>query len=305
MALTSIITVNYHQADVTIDLLKSVANNYNPKDVELIIVDNGAEVHLEALFLPYYANIKYIQSKENLGFAGGNNLGIAQAKGDYVFLLNNDTEIPAGCIESMIDILTANENIGLLSPLLLYFDDKSLVQYAGFTPMNYLTGRNAYIGQFERNVGQFNNATQRTGFCHGAAVICRRADLEKAGLMDENYFLYYEELDWCEKFKRIGKEIWFTGKTHVYHKESVSVGKKSGLKTYFNTRNRMLFIRKNTSLINTLLFSFYYLFVATPKAILRDILNKETSLIKWRLKALWWNFTNGKNSRKLGYKLNS
>ena len=303
MSITSIITVNFHQAEVTIDFLKSVAKSYSSTEVEIIIVDNGAEKNREPIFQPYFDNIKYIQSKENLGFAGGNNLGIKQAKGDYIFLLNNDTEIPAGCIETMIAAMEANHQIGLLSPLLLYFDEKDVVQYAGFTPMNYLVARNAYIGQFEKNTGQFDDQTYQTGFCHGAAVMCRKTDLQKAGLMDENYFLYYEELDWCEKFKRIGKQVWFTGKTYVYHKESISVGKASPLKIYFNTRNRMLFIRKNTGWLNTILFSVYFTLIACPKAVLKFLLQRQPELAKYTLKGLWWNFTHGKNSRDLGYKI--
>jgi len=301
MVLTSIITVNFHQSEVTIDLLKSVAQSYSPDEVEIIIVDNGAENDIAETFRPYFENITYIHSRENLGFAGGNNLGIKQAKGEYIFLLNNDTEIPAGCIETMIAELKANEKIGLLSPLLLYFDQKDLIQYAGFTPMNYLVARNAYVGQFEKNKGQFNNQTYQTGFCHGAAVMCRKIDLLTAGLMDETYFLYYEELDWCEKFMRIGKQIWFSGKTHVYHKESISVGKASPLKIYFNTRNRMLFIRKNTGWLNTVLFSIYFTLVACPKAVLKYLLNNQPELAKWTLKGLWWNYTHGKNSKVLGY----
>ena len=303
MALTSIITVNFHQPDVTIDLLKSIAKSYTPEQVEVILVDNGAIKNSELIFLPHFGNIKYIQSKENLGFAGGNNLGIKKAKGDYIFLLNNDTEIPAGCLETMIVEMEANEKIGLLSPLLLYFDQKDLVQYAGFTPLNYLTARNEIIGHFDQNIGQYDNQTYQTGFCHGAAMMCRKTDLLKVGVMDESYFLYYEELDWCERFKNIGKEIWFTGKTYVYHKESVSVGKASPIKTYFMTRNRMLFIRKNTGLTNTILFSIYYTLVAMPKFILKLLLSKDSHLAKWALKGLLWNYQHGKNCKKLGFRI--
>ncbi|RDC56616.1 glycosyltransferase family 2 protein [Pedobacter chinensis] len=303
MALTSIITVNFHQTDVTIDLLKSIAKSYLPSQVEVIVVDNGTIKNMELIFRPHFGNIKYIQSKENTGFAGGNNLGIRQAKGDYIFLLNNDTEIPAGCIETMIAEMERNEKIGLLSPLLLYFDQKDLVQYAGYTPLNYLTGRNACLGQFEKNIGQYADKSYPTGFCHGAAVMCRKTDLLKAGLMDETYFLYYEELDWCEKFKRIGKQIWFTGKTYVYHKESISVGKASPIKTYFNVRNRMLFIRKNTGWVNTILFSIYYTFIACPKAILKLLFSKQFALAKWAFKGLIWNYTHGKKSRELGFRV--
>lgn len=301
MAQTSIITVNYHQPDVTIDLLKSIAKSCSPDQIEVIIVDNGAVKNMELIFQPHFQNIRYIQSKKNLGFAGGNNLGIKQAKGDYIFLLNNDTEIPERCIETMVAEMEANENIGLLSPLLLYFDYPDIIQYAGYTPINYLTGRNACIGQFDKNRGQYNDLSYQTGFCHGAAVICRKSDLQKAGLMDENYFLYYEELDWCEKFKRMGKQIWFTGKTFIYHKESMSVGKASPIKTYFNTRNRMLFIRKNTGWLNTVLFAVYYTLIACPKSILKLLFSKQANLAKWVFKGLLWNYTHGKNSKSLGF----
>lgn len=303
MSLTSIITVNFHQPEVTIALLKSVKQFYTAQQVEVVIVDNGAPTNQEDLFKPYFDNIKYIQSVANLGFAGGNNLGFLQASGGYIFLLNNDTEVTEGCIETLIAALVENQNIGLISPLLLYYDNKELIQYAGFTPLNYLTGRNSYIGQFEKNDGQYADVTQQTAFCHGAAVMCRKTDLDKAGFMDESYFLYYEELDWCEKFKRIGKQIWFTGKTQIYHKESVSVGKASALKIYFNTRNRMLFIRKNTSLVNTILFSFYYTLVAIPKAIFKLLQTNNSHLIKWVLKGLFWNFCHTKNSKTLGIKI--
>lgn len=302
MALTSIITVNYHQTDVTIALLQSIAKSYTGKQVEVILVDNGADKNLELVFHPHFENITYIQSKTNLGFAGGNNLGITKAKGDYILLLNNDTEVPGQCIETLVAELESNPSIGLLSPLLLYFDQQDVVQYAGFTPMNYLTGRNELVGQYEKNIGQYNGKSYQTGFCHGAAAICRKADLLRAGLMDETYFLYYEELDWCEKFKRQGQQIWFTGKTHILHKESVSVGKQSALKVYFNTRNRMLFIRKNTGMLNTILFSVYFTLIACPKAVLKFLLQKQATLARATLKGLWWNFTNRKTSGSLGLK---
>ncbi len=302
MKLVSIITVNFNQPKATIELLQSLKKQ-NHANIEVILVDNASDINHEAEFSNTYPNLTFIRTKANLGFAGGNNLGINVAKGDYIFLLNNDTEIPEHCISTMIDEFEKNENIGLLSPLILYDDDKSIIQYAGYTPLNYLTARNAQTGQFEKNLNQFDGITRETGFCHGAAVMCRKTDLQKAGLMDENYFLYYEELDWCEKFKRIGKAIYFTGKTFIYHKESISVGKESAIKTYFITRNRMLFIRKNTSFLNTLFFSIYYIFIACPKLIIKYALTGKKHLIKWVVKAIMWNLTHQKNSKNLGFKI--
>nr|WP_294894130.1 glycosyltransferase family 2 protein [uncultured Pedobacter sp.] len=301
MELVSIITVNYNQPKATIALLQSLKKQ-DAANFEVILVDNASDENHETDFNNIFPNLTFIRTKVNLGFAGGNNLGINIAKGDYIFLLNNDTEVPENCISLLVEEFKSNEHIGLLSPLILYDDDKTVVQYAGYTPLNYLTARNKQIGQFDKNVGQFNGITIETGFCHGAAVMCRKADLQKAGLMDENYFLYYEELDWCEKFKKIGKGIYFTGKTYIYHKESMSVGKDSAIKTYFITRNRMLFIRKNTAILNTLFFSVYYILIACPKTMMKYAITGKTHLIKWVLKAILWNLTHQKNSKELGFK---
>jgi len=220
MPLTSIITVNYNQPAVTIDFLKSVNQFTHSGDTEVILVDNAPAENRMADFIAAYPELIYIHSSKNLGYAGGNNLGIQNAKGDYLLLLNNDTEITAGFVTAMITEMEQHPSIGLLSPLIKYYEDKQLIQYAGYTGMNYITARNEGIGALEKDEGQYCNDSRETGFCHGAAVMCRRTDLEQAGLMDERYFLYYEELDWCEKFRRTGKKIWFTGKAAIFRKES-------------------------------------------------------------------------------------
>ena len=276
--MTSIITVNYNQTLVTLEFLKSLINNTNKDQIELILVDNGSDVNDEEIFKQAYPNLKYIRSEKNLGFAGGNNLGIKEATGDFLLFLNNDTELTTNLIPTLINEFHLNPNIGLLSPLIIYFDDKSKIQYAGFSDMNYLTARNIGIGCKEVNWNQYDSS-YKTGFVHGAAMMCRREDLLNIGLMDENYFLYYEEIDWCEKFKKAGKEIWFTGKAKIYHKESISVGKESSLKTYFMHRNRMLYIRKNTNIINTAIFSIFYIGIVCPKSIIQYYLKRRKDLI--------------------------
>jgi len=303
MQLTSIITVNFNQPGATIEFLRSVKKNASNDNVEVILVDNGSNEDYQLQFEQEYPSLVYIRSEKNLGFAGGNNIGIKQAKGDYLLLLNNDTEITENLISELRTELDNNKDIGLISPLLLYFQYPEIIQYAGFTEMNYITCRNKGIGSFDKNTGQYDNDSRQTAFCHGAAMMCRKADLDSIGLMEESYFLYYEELDWCEKFKRAGKKIWFTGKTSVLHKESITVGKESIIKTYFMTRNRILFIRKNTSLLNTLLFSLYYSTIACPKQIYLYARKGRKDLTSWLLKGVLWNITHSKNSNDLGFKI--
>jgi GT2 family glycosyltransferase len=299
---TSIITVNFNQPLVTLDFLASVKTNTDEKAIEVVLVDNGSVENWEDKFLSVYPSLIYIRSEKNLGFAGGNNLGIAAATGKYLLFLNNDTEITAGLVPSLISELERDPAIGIISPLILYFDNPEIIQYAGFTEMNYITCRNKGIGYMEVDRGQYNDFSNETGYCHGAAMMCRREDLKQVGLMAEQFFLYYEELDWCEKFKKAGKKIWFTGRTRIYHKESMSVGKESSIKTFFMTRNRLLFIRRNTGALNTVLFGLFYTFIACPKQILIYWRNDRKDLIKWVVKGIFWNFSHTSNSNNLGYK---
>lgn len=304
MNLTSIITVNYRQPEITADFLRSLSQ-YGGDTIEVIVVDNGTEEDREVHFKGIYPSLKYIRSEKNLGFAGGNNLGIQYATGDYLLLLNNDTEITEGFVDAMREELHKNPNIGLLSPLILYFDDKRKIQYAGYTPMDYLTGRNQGLGVMDNDNGQYDDLTTETGYCHGAAMMCRRADLNRVGLMAEHFFLYYEELDWCEQFKRAGFKLGFTGKAKIYHKESMSVGKESPLKAYFITRNRWLFIRRNTSWSTRFVFSCYYVFVATPYSIFKNLARARFDLAAATLRGIYWNITRQKNSSDLGIKLHN
>ncbi|RNL52571.1 glycosyltransferase family 2 protein [Pedobacter jejuensis] len=303
MKSVSIITVNFNQHQVNLDFLNSLKQNPSKHDLEVVFVDNGSREEFEQEYKLIYPELIYVRSNHNLGFAGGNNLGIEKATGDYLLLLNNDTEITSSTIDVLVNEMESNAQIGLISPLILYYDEPDTIQYAGFTEMNYLTCRNSGIGSMQQNKGQFDNDSRITGYCHGAAMMCRRTDLDHVGLMADEFFLYYEELDWCERFKKAGLQIWFTGKTKIYHKESMSVGKESAIKTYFMTRNRMLFIKKNTSIINTILFSLYYIFIACSKQIITYLLKNRLDLVKWTFKGVSWNLTHSKNSKNLGFKI--
>src|SRR5690606_11117969 len=123
-------------------------------------IDHGED------FLRKYSGLKYIRSHKNLGFAGGNNLGIKSAKGDFLLFLNNDTEISKNFIKNMIAEFDKKPDIGILSPLILYYEAKDRVQYAGFTQMNYFTGRNKALGFNEVNVNQYDDKSYETAYIH-------------------------------------------------------------------------------------------------------------------------------------------
>ena len=164
-------------------------------------------------------------------------------------------------------MLDTHPEAGMVSPKIKYFYNKGLIQYAGYTPLNYFTCRNSCIGLREKDEGQYDHISAPTAYCHGSAMMVRKAAVEKGGLMNENFFLYYEELDWCEHIKRAGYKAWVCTEALIYHKESVSVGKKSRLKEYFMNRNRILFIRRNAPYFKRFVFYFYFMLTVFPRNI--------------------------------------
>jgi len=298
----SIITVNYNQTQVTDDLLNSIIKYNTYKETEIIVVDNGSDINSIPYWEEKYSNFIFIRSERNLGFAGGNNLGILYATGDFLFLVNNDTIFTANLIETLVQTLFINTEVGIISPKLLYFDQPNVLQYVGYTEMNYYTARNSCIGQYEIDNGQYDSFIGKTAFAHGAAMMVTRAFINKVGLMANIFFLYYEELDWCDRAKRAGFEIWINTNASIYHKESISVGKKSALKEYFMNRNRILFIRRNASFVPKMFFFFYFIIFVTPRNMLSYLKENNFSYSKQLIRAIYWNFTNSVKSNFLGYR---
>ena len=297
----SIITVNFNQSYITELLLSSIYLTNNYKLIEIIVVDNGSTENMVPIWTLKYPDVKFIRSEENLGFAGGNNLGINAAKGEFFFLVNNDTEFTEQLIEKLLAVFEMDPAIGMVSPKIRYFDQPDLLQYMGYTNMNYFTARNSCIGQFEVDKGQYDHLTGPTGYIHGAAVMVKRECVEKAGLMAENFFLYYEEYDWCDRIKKAGYRVWLAAEALIYHKESVSVGKVSALKEYFMNRNRILFIRRNADSLHRFIFYFYFIGLVVPRNIFNYIKTGHFDFIKWLFIAIKWNITQNINSFKIDY----
>ncbi len=300
----SIITVNYNLHHLTEALLHSIFSKNSYPLIEIIVVDNGSITNPVPAWQQQFPAVHFIRSNENLGFAGGNNVGIKAAIGDYLFLVNNDTEFTENLVEELVHTLEDHPDCGIVSPKIRYYDKPNILQYAGYTEMNYFTCRNSCIGQFEEDKGQYDNRTGITGFAHGAAMMIKRETIEKAGLMAENFFLYYEEMDWCEYIKRAGYTIHVNMQALIYHKESMSVGKASPLKEYFMIRNRLLFIRRNAPLFKRISFIVYFILVVSPRNIIQYISNKNYCFIPILFKAITWNFTHKTSSKILGYSFN-
>jgi GT2 family glycosyltransferase len=294
--LVSIITINFNQLQHTLDLLKSLRKVTYP-NVEVIIVDNASKENPLDAITSNYPEVKVIVSEQNLGFAGGNNLGIKEAKGDYILFLNNDTEADPGFLEPMVELFEVNPNAGAASSKIIYHNSDNIIQYAGSTCLNPLTGRNTRIGYMEKDMGQ-HNTLRETDLAHGCSMMVPRRVIDKVGMMPELFFLYYEEIDWCESIKRAGYKIFYVPGSKVYHKESMSVGKKSTLKTYYMTRNRLLYLRRNSSGLSKLAALAFFILFAAPKNMLRYAIQREIDHVKAFWRGCMWNLTHLSNGNK-------
>ena len=287
----SIITVNYNGYKDTCELIDSIPFNEN---MEVIVVDNGSKEDETNILQTRYPHIKVIRSDQNLGFAGGNNIGIKAARGQYLYLVNNDTIFKDFDPQLLIQRLESSPKIGMVCPKIRFAWGNNPIQYAGYTPLSPITIRNLAIGCGEEDTGQYDSP-HPTPYAHGAAMMLKREVVDKVGLMPESYFLYYEELDWSMMITRKGYEIWYEPASTIYHKESQSTGQNSPLRTYYLTRNRLLLVKRNVKGIKKYVAYAYLQMIVAIRDILYFLLKGQMNLLKATAKGLR-DFNNSKFS---------
>ena len=278
----SIITVNYNGLNDTCALIDSIPFN---EDMEVIVVDNGSKEDEASILQERFPEIRAIRSDMNLGFAGGNNLGIKAAKGRYLYFINNDTVFKEFNPQVLISQLESSPKIGMVCPKIRFTWGNNPIQFAGYTPLSPITIRNKAIGYGEEDKGQYDTPHQ-TPYAHGAAMMLKREVINKVGLMPECYFLYYEELDWSMMITRAGYEIWYEPASTIYHKESKSTGQNSPLRTYYITRNRLLLVKRNWIGLTRYLSYVYLMVIVATRDMLKYTLQGHFSLAKAVIKGI-------------------
>lgn len=287
--LVSIVTLNFNTTAVTCDFLASLKTQNTYQPMEVIVVDNASREDPTAAFTAAYEGVTVLRNDKNLGFAGGNNTGIRAAKGDYLFIVNNDTEFTPRLLEGLLDIFAEYPDAGIVCPKFHYFFQKGTIEYAGFEAMNIFTGRNGMVGSREEDRGQYDKIRE-TPYAHGGAMLVPRKVVDEVGGLYEPFFLYYEELDWSEQIRRKGYKIYYQPASLIYHKESMTTGKSSPLKTFYLTRNRILFMRRNIPWPGLMIFSLYFLCFTIPKNTLTYLVKGQRSHLRSFWKAIFWQF---------------
>lgn len=278
----SIITINYNGLNDTCALIETIPNN---DKLEVIVVDNASKKQEADTIATRYPHVKVIKSEKNLGFAGGNNLGIKAAQGKYLFFINNDTIFKEFNVQALIDRLESSPAIGIVCPKIRFAWGSNPIQFTGYTPLSKITVRNQSIGFGEEDRGQYD-IPHPTPYAHGAAMLIKREAIDKTGLMPECFFLYYEELDWSMMFTRAGYQIWYEPKCTIYHKESQSTGQNSPLRTYYIVRNRLLLVKRNWNGGTKYLTYMYLIGAVGMRDIFKNAISGKWNLVKATLQGI-------------------
>lgn len=254
----SIIIVNYNQTELTLACLESLADlERGQHKIHTIVVDNGSPEELKVPRRYLDADVHLLRSDSNLGFTGGNNMGIHAAlerhNSEFVLLLNNDTIIDKKAINKLCEFAQVHPEAGLICPKIYFFpgdeyhkksysrtEKGKVIWYAGGS-IDWNNLHNFHRGVDEVDHGQFDQQTS-SDFATGCALFIRREALEKVGLLRKEYFLYYEDADWSLRAQRMGYQIGFAAQAKVWHHNAGSSGGAgSALHEYYQTRNRLLF----------------------------------------------------------------
>lgn len=252
----SIVVLNWNGRKDSLECLKSVGQLSTVScQLKTVVVDNGSTDGSVQILKKKFPEVEFIETGNNLGFAGGNNVGIKKAVAggaDFVLILNNDTTIDKDFLVHLVKAADCHKDAGILSPM-IYFapgfefhkdkyskqEQGRVIWYAGgVIDWNNVLASN--YGVDDTDIGQYEKERE-VDFATGAAMFIRREVIEKVGMFNEKYFLYLEDADFSQRIRRAGWKIVFVPGAKVWHKVSQSSGIGSDLNDYYITRNRLLF----------------------------------------------------------------
>ncbi|MFQ3661911.1 MAG: glycosyltransferase family 2 protein [Chloroflexaceae bacterium] len=242
----AIIVLTYNGVEDTLACLASLERLDYPRErYRVVVVDNasqdGTPAAVRAAFPETFVFV--VENGANLGFAAGNNVGLryALAQGfDYALLLNNDTEAAPDLLSALVAAAESDPRAGAVGPIIYYHAAPARVWSAGGW-IDWEQGISRMEGEVEDR-GQFT-ATREVDFVTGCAMLLRRAALERAGLLDERFFMYFEETEWCVRARRAGFRILFVPQAKLWHKIPLNARFDKEYLAYYMTRNRLLFLR--------------------------------------------------------------
>ena len=242
----SIIILNWNSYEVTRDCLASL-EKIDFANREVVLVDNGSHDGSADRLEKEFPWARLIRNERNLGFTGGNNVGMRDAlqRGpDYLLLLNNDTVVAPNFLTELVRVAESDPQIGLVNPKIYYFDPPDRIWYAGGVRKPWRVFP-IHLGLRQRDDGRYN-LTREVSFITGCALLIKAAVVRRIGLLDDLYFLSFEDADWSMRASRAGFKQFFVPASVIWHKDSYDTNKNLGHagKNFYTMRNTILFARK-------------------------------------------------------------
>ena len=215
------------------------------------MIDNHSADNSIELFEKRFPNLSVIKNSDNFGYAGGNNVGIKEALergAEYVLILNNDTTVEPGFLIKLIKAMEQNPRAGMAAPKVLYYDDREVINSLG-TAIDWLRLR-PFLGYCnQKNNGQFPGIMKKD-ILVGCALLVSKKTIKQIGAIDENFFIFHEEADWCFRSLKSGFENIVVPDAVIYHKASKTMRKFSELTHYYSSRNFLYMAHRNASFPN-------------------------------------------------------
>ncbi len=275
----TIIIINWNGVSDTLDCLRSLQKTNYP-NLEIIVVDNGSKNKNEAETIKsHFPKVQLIKSSSNLGFSGGNNLGIKAAlknKSDYIVLLNNDTVVVPNFLSEIIKYIDYNPDVDIVSPLIYTHSQPKKIWFS--YGKLYL-----FLGNIKASHQETNFDKNNIWFVSGCCMFVKSNVFNKIGLLDDRFFAYFEDTDFCIRAKLSGYKIGIVEKSKIFHKVSQSSGGVlSPIYLYYMTRNNWLFAQKNLSFYHwptfIMFFFIYRVFIEGLRIIIKPQKNKSKSI---------------------------
>lgn len=254
LPLISVIILNWNGKECLASCIQSVKDQIY-LNIEIIVVDNGSTDGSVEYLQAVYPDLHLVANRKNLGYGGGNNQGIRKAKGKYILILNNDTEMEKECVEMLWRCMESDQKIGVTTPKILLYDRKDTIDAAGLTI--YSDGLSIGRGRFEPQ--EKYNQIEEVFAGSGCASLFRKEMLEDIGLLDEDFFAYAEDTDLGWRARLAGWITYYVPQAIVYHHHSKRFGNYSPFKVFLIERNRIWVASKNFPFSILCLCPFYTL----------------------------------------------
>jgi GT2 family glycosyltransferase len=284
MTLPLVISVilNTNRREDTLECLDALNRSTYPNQ-KVIVLDNHSEDGSVEAISSKFSSVQIMSLEENLGYAGNNNLGIKIALdqgADWVFILNEDTILDEECITNLVSVGASDESIGVLGPMVYHHDEPYVIQTAGgkFGPRWEMY----HLAVDELDNGQFKDP-HRVDWISGCGIMVRREVIEQVGMIDERYFYFWEETEWCLRAGKKGWKVMHVPQAKLWHKGVQYNHQPKPSVTYYATRNRLLTLAKHHAPLSTWVFTWGQLLRTLTSWTLRP---------KWRSKrehriAMW------------------